>query len=160
MDDAEDDAIEVPGDFDDFDLPPTPDVSDESDVEEDDEAETDDEVVADGDEAPTTPALDLVVKDLRAGPGEILVLPPSECITSPFLDCNEIARILAVRAEQISRRNDLFLPEGEVRCSHNPVQLAKQELRAGMCPLILQRRRAPNVVEEWPVRDLLLLVPI
>ncbi len=163
MDDVEEDAIDVPGDFDDFDLPPSPDTTDESEPEEE---ESSDEEDVEGKEEPlaTPSAAEAVgptgVSSTNVGPGEIRVLLPSERITSPFLDCNEIARILAVRAEQISRRNDVFLPPGEERCSHNPVLLAKQELRAGMCPLILQRRRAEGVVEEWKVNELLLLEPI
>lgn len=177
MGDADDEGVEgveeveVAADYDDFDLPPTPeDTTDESEGEEE---EDEDEADAAADDAADDPADDpanvaaaaprpaRAARAPRDAPkGEIKVLPPAECITPNFLDSNEVARILSVRAQQIATTNDVFLPPGVARCSHDPVRLARQELRLGMCPMIVIRRRGQGVVEQIRVRDLLLLDPV
>ena len=171
MDEVEE-KVQAEGDFDDFDLPPSPDVTDDdSDPEE---AGTDDEAAEDVDEDkshPPTPGFEGKTRGIRVssdgGPAlseDVRVLPPEECMTSDFLSQYEVARVLSVRAEQIARTNDVLLPEGTPRPSFDPVMLAKQELLAGMCPLIVQRRRGSSrgqeVIEEHRVRDLLLLTAI
>ena len=92
--------------------------------------------------------------------GGIIIVPPEQHVTSDFLSNNEIAEILANRAEQISRNDIIFLPPGVDRKSQDPVDLAVQELRCGQCPLIIQRvvsHGNPLVIEERPVRKLQLL---
>jgi DNA-directed RNA polymerase subunit K/omega len=159
MDDAGEDTeiVEPVGDFDDFEVPSAPDVTDS----EPEELDASDEEEEDEDNEEFRARAPEQVVPLSGQDShlfcEIYVLPPDECMTSDFLEPNEVARVLSVRAEQIARTNDVFLPKGVARASYNPVELAKQELRAGMCPLIVQRVRGKNVIEEHRVRDLLLL---
>ena len=130
------------------DLAGPPDDSDE-DMEDSD---SDDEPELAGEEAQPKPRQ-------RA---EVLVLPPDQWTTPDFLSKNEMASVLAERSEQISRFANIFLPDGAEPCSHDPVELAKQELKAGLCPLVLVRvvshgKTGSSVVEHRAVRDLELL---
>jgi DNA-directed RNA polymerase subunit K/omega len=88
------------------------------------------------------------------------ITDPARRMTSNMMSQFEVARVLTVRAEQISRHNDPFLPAGVAPCSQDPVQVAIQELNLGMNPLIIRRARTHEptgkvVVEDWPVRDMI-----
>lgn len=79
---------------------------------------------------------------------------------SPMMTLLEVARVLAVRSEQIARNNNPFLPDHIEACSPDPVQVALQELILGMNPLIIRRSRTHGdegvtVVEDWKVRELI-----
>lgn len=89
----------------------------------------------------------------------VLLVAPENHMTSDFLSLSELANVLAVRAAQIAAHSNVILPPGTVAASHDPVELAKQELRAGMCPLVVRRlvsHSGPPCVEERAVRTLTL----
>lgn len=107
----------------------------------------------------------LGVEERKERPGRLArgktvqVLPPERYITSDYLTTYEISQILAQRSEQIGKYNNVFLPEGVARESNDPVKLAMQELKCGMNPFIIQRKRShglDEVVERRAVRDLLI----
>ena len=148
MSDKEDEVDPTAGDFDDFAEEEEPSAIDDSD----------DEAVADDDDADADVEYESLppTKAKQEQSNVIEVLPPDEMMTSDFLSPIEVAAVLACRAEQLED-SDPFLPPGVVRTSHDPVEIAKQELRCGLCPLIIQRKRSHGnklVIEERAVRDL------
>ena len=182
MDDGEDMAGEEfaeadLGDFDDFPEEEADPNDEESEDEEEDPAEAQD-ISAEDLEDDLSPYGDIgenvagkkrtkVLSDpekLLKGqaPDEIRVLPEDQHMTPDFITDYELGRILSVRAEQIDRSNEVFLPKGVSR-PMKPVARAKLELMSGMCPLILQRVRSHGgnlVIEEHLVRELRLINPL
>lgn len=166
----EDDAVDaVAGDFDDFapidedllaaELPESDD-SDDGGLLDDDERE-------DGGTSPSD--LDREIKRENANalhkvpPDEIEVLSGQDDITPDLLNRNELAGALAIRAEQIAKHNDVFLPDGVEPCSTDPVRLARQEMRLRCNPLIIQRVVSHGGrlrIVERAVRDLVCLVDL
>lgn len=97
-------------------------------------------------------------------PQIIRVVPASEHITSDKLSQLELAAVLSTRTAQIAQSGKAFLPEGAEPASTS-AQRALQELRAGMCPLVVQRvvsspHGQQKYIEERPVRELLLPLDI
>lgn len=166
------------GDFDDFpEEEPDPD-NEESEDEEEDPAEAQDIAPEDleddlapygdiGENVATGKKISKVLSDPKnllkgQSADQIRVLPEDQHMTPDFITDYELGRILAVRAEQIDRSNEVFLPKGVPR-PMRPVARAKLELTSGMCPLILQRVRSHGgylVIEEHLVRELRLINPL
>jgi DNA-directed RNA polymerase subunit K/omega len=171
---AEEDPVDtVAGDFDDF-APVDEDLLElegapESDESDDGGLPGDDEDREDGGSSPSD--LDREIRrELAPGglhsvppPDEIEVLSRADDMTPDLLNRNELAGALAIRAEQIAKNNDVFLPPGVEPCSTDPVKLARQEMRLRCNPLIIQRDVAhggrPRIVER-AVRDLVCLVDL
>ena len=169
MSDAEDDDAVFAGDFDDF-------AEDGSLGAEEDGAEAEGQAAPgqeDEDRLPDEELGGLLDDDESCSEGEdeddevaagakgsrLRVLHPRDYMTSDMMSHVEVAKVLAVRAEQIANNNNAFLPEGVKAVSYDPVDVAFQELLAGMCPLIIYRTRShgngEKVVEAHKVRDLL-----
>lgn len=160
------------GDFDDFADALAEAVVDEEELGSEDEEGLDEEEVEDD-----ALALDAAEEDKLSGqpglrpakpkrrarladplPQTVHLVPPEEHLTSDYLTVYEISNVLAVRATQIAQHGTVFLPPGESRRSNDPVELAVQELKAGMNPLEVRRVRShgpEEYVEVRKVRDLL-----
>ena len=64
--------------------------------------------------------------------------PNKERITSPFLTKYEKARIIGVRAVQISKNAPLYYSPGDNQ-NMDPLAIAEQELQDGKIPFIVRR---------------------
>jgi DNA-directed RNA polymerases I, II, and III subunit RPABC2 len=72
--------------------------------------------------------------------------------TSPILTKFERAKILGVRAQQISMSAPIMVEYGDETDS---VEIARKELKEKKIPLIVLRRLPDNTYEKWAVRDLI-----
>lgn len=150
------------GDFDDYidDPEPTDEQAFEDELADTDESEDEEDFTEAADGEDQEDLGDGSLAGRATSRSAIYVVPPEDHITPDSLSSYEVGNILAVRTAQIEKDNNVFLPPGVSRISHDPVRLAAQELKAGMCPLIIQRTRSHGgalVVEERAVRHLQLL---
>lgn len=72
--------------------------------------------------------------------------------TSPIMTKFERAKILGVRAQQISMSAPIMVEYGD---ETDPLEIAKKELREKKTPLIVLRRLPDNTYEKWPIKDLI-----
>lgn len=72
--------------------------------------------------------------------------------TSPIMTKFERAKILGVRAQQISMSAPIMVEYGD---ETDPVEIAKKELKEKKTPLIVLRRLPDNTYEKWSVKDLI-----
>jgi len=72
--------------------------------------------------------------------------------TSPIMTKFERAKILGIRAQQISMSAPIMVEYGD---ETDPVEIAKKELREKKIPLIILRRLPDNTYEKWSVKDLI-----
>jgi len=76
---------------------------------------------------------------------------PKERRTTRFMTKYERARVLGVRARQISMNAPLMVePEGET----DPLQIALKELREQKLPLIIRRYLPDGSFEDWAIDEL------
>lgn len=83
------------------------------------------------------------------------ILPEKEThnrFTSPIMTKFERAKILGIRAQQISRSAPVMVEYGD---ETDPVEIAKKELREKKTPLLVLRRLPDNTYEKWSVRELI-----
>lgn len=176
MSDGEEDGANFAGDYDDYiegdeaaealgtsEIPKDGDEGSDYDGEEEEgEFAAEEELAAEEEEAGVLMHADDGIRPEGQFSQQIEVLHPRDHVTGDMLTPIEAARVLSVRAEQIARTNDAFLPEdAPIEARANPVSAAKLELVSGNCPLKIRRHRIPvgakgkAVVEEIPVRDLI-----
>lgn len=72
--------------------------------------------------------------------------------TSPIMTKFERAKILGIRAQQISMSAPIMVEYGN---ETDPVEIAKKELKEKKTPLIVLRRLPDNTYEKWAVKDLI-----
>ncbi|EHY66038.1 DNA-directed RNA polymerases I, II, and III subunit RPABC2 [Nematocida ausubeli] len=72
--------------------------------------------------------------------------------TSPIMTKFERAKILGIRAQQISMSAPIMVEYGD---ETDPVEIAKKELKEKKTPLIVLRRLPDNTYEKWAVKDLI-----
>ncbi|KAI5189987.1 DNA-directed RNA polymerases I, II, and III subunit RPABC2 [Nematocida sp. AWRm77] len=72
--------------------------------------------------------------------------------TSPIMTKFERAKILGIRAQQISMSAPIMVECGD---ETDPIEIAKKELKEKKTPLIVLRRLPDNTYEKWPVKDLI-----
>jgi len=136
-DDGDDDG----GDYEDED----DDNEDEEDGEDEDEEE--DEIIENADEIFAKNS----ERELK-----IVVIHDSDRKTDNRLHLSEMAQVLAVRAQHISKHGDCFI----ISKSSDPIQLAREELQQRKCPLKLRRKVGGNnticYVEDWDVNKMAL----
>lgn len=73
-------------------------------------------------------------------------------ITTPYLTKYERARVLGVRALQISMNAPIMVElEGET----DPLEIAMKELRQNKIPLIIRRKLPDGSYEDWSVNELI-----
>lgn len=93
----------------------------------------------------------LEAADIEAGQRE----PETEAqkrFTSPIMTKFERAKILGIRAQQISMSAPIMVEYGD---ETDPVEIAKKELKEKKTPLIVLRRLPDNTYEKWAVKDLI-----
>ncbi|KAI5192481.1 DNA-directed RNA polymerases I, II, and III subunit RPABC2 [Nematocida minor] len=72
--------------------------------------------------------------------------------TSPIMTKFERAKILGIRAQQISMSAPIMVEYGD---ETDPVEIAKKELKEKKTPLIVLRRLPDSTYEKWAVKDLI-----
>lgn len=72
--------------------------------------------------------------------------------TSPIMTKFERAKILGIRAQQISMSAPIMVEYGN---ETDPVEIAKKELKEKKTPLVVLRRLPDNTYEKWAVKDLI-----
>lgn len=82
--------------------------------------------------------------------------------TSTFLQKAEMTRVLAIRAEQLSKNPTVFLTAG-LAGAKSAHEIARQELLAKRCPLMVERKigtteAGEDIVERWRVNEMSLAV--
>lgn len=73
-------------------------------------------------------------------------------VTTPYLTKYERARVIGMRALQISQGAPLLveLEKGQI----DPIQIAEMELKAKKLPLVVRRYLPNKSYEDWEVREL------
>lgn len=83
-----------------------------------------------------------------------IIVPQDERSTSNIMSIFEFSNIIATRATEISKNGILFTSFK----SHDPIVLAKEELKEGKCPYIVQRIvgrfKNQDIIEEWSANEL------
>ncbi|KAI5184572.1 DNA-directed RNA polymerases I, II, and III subunit RPABC2 [Nematocida homosporus] len=96
---------------------------------------------------------ELIVEDVNLDGAEVSpVMEAPKRFTSPIMTKFERAKILGIRAQQISMSAPIMVEYGD---ETDPVEIAKKELREKKTPLIILRRLPDNTYEKWPVHDLI-----
>jgi len=91
-------------------------------------------------------------------PRRVLVVAPEDRRTASWVSPYEFARVIAIRAQQISDGQAHFLPDGS-RSFDNARDIALAEFRARRTPLVLRRKvgrtiAGEAIIEIWRVREL------
>ena len=119
------------------------DYSDEDILSENlDELEIDEELEIEED-LPTTTAPSVVIK----------VTKPEDRITSNVLNRFDRAKVIGIRAQQIANGDEYFTDPGGLT---SPIEIADKELMEGKCPIIIERVLHGNIVEHWPLREMII----
>jgi hypothetical protein len=91
-------------------------------------------------------------------PKEKLIVADEDRKTSAFLQRAEMTRVLAIRAEQLSKNPTVFLTAGlaGAKAAH---EIARLELLAKRCPLMIERKigttdAGEEIVERWRVNEM------
>jgi len=77
------------------------------------------------------------------------IVPDDERRSSHILQVSELAQVIAMRAQQIS--NGMSFSDLE---SHDPIALAKDEVKTNRCPLKIRRKVGPHTYEIWKINEL------
>jgi len=72
--------------------------------------------------------------------------------TSPIMTKFERAKILGIRAQQISMSAPVMVEYGD---ETDPLEIAKKELREKKTPLIVLRKLPDNTYEKWQIKDMI-----
>jgi DNA-directed RNA polymerase subunit K/omega len=167
---SDDEGVDV-GDYDDVgdvdevdEVEPAGDAEGEGDASDDKEGVDEPEEVDDPESVPEELDVSKIVEEDppqldRSGAEAsrpVLVVAPDERMTSNVLQASETARVIGVRAEQVSRGSPYFGPT-----SDDAITVARDELYAKRCPLILRRQvgvtpDGRRIVEDWDIREMVL----
>ena len=79
------------------------------------------------------------------------VINKNERKTNPILTKYEKARILGIRAIQISKGAKPTVNIGNL---HDALKIAEKEFNEGSIPLIVRRYMPDGTYEDWPLKDL------
>lgn len=95
---------------------------------------------------------DLLVENAEAEKHSLQEMESEKRFTSPIMTKFERAKILGVRAQQISMSAPIMVEYGD---ETDPLEIAKKELKEKKTPLIVLRRLPDRTYEKWPVKDLI-----
>ena len=135
-----------------------------SDDESEDEIDEINETVDDDTESVTRSIIIKKNKEIRAARDaknkssnivNNIIVPQDERSTSNVMSIFEFSNIIATRATEISKNGLLFTKA----ISHDPIVLAKDELKEGRCPYIIKRVvgrfKNQDIIEEWSANELI-----
>ena len=81
--------------------------------------------------------------------------PNPERITSPFMTKYEKARIIGVRAVQISKNSPLYLTaDSNSLMNWDPLTIAEKQLSEKKIPFIIRRYLPDGSFEDWKISEL------
>lgn len=82
-------------------------------------------------------------------------LPNTRRITSPFMTKFEKAKIIGVRAVQISKNAPLYLNSDNIaNMNWDPITIAEKELAEKRIPFIIRRYLPDGSFEDWKLNEL------
>ena len=92
---------------------------------------------------------------------KIIIIPDEERVTTNVLQRAEAARLISIRAKQISEYSTNYLVNPQKGQLYDPQEIAKRELFERRIPLLLRRHvgRTPDgdiIVEQWNPREMTL----
>lgn len=87
---------------------------------------------------------------------EVVHDKPNEVrITSPFITKYEKARVIGVRAVQISKNSPLYLNnENIANMNWDPLTIAEKELSENKIPFLIRRYLPDGSYEDWKLAEL------
>ncbi len=124
------------------------------DVESIDDESIDETVAEEEDE-------DIESEDMKQYTQEELILPKDKIRTSEILTRFEATELISIRAQMLAQEERPLI-EGKF---DNPIDMAKAELKAKRCPLILRRafdeydrvtKTVKHYIEVWDVNEMIL----
>ena len=81
--------------------------------------------------------------------------PNKDRITSPFMTKFEKAKIIGIRAVQISKNAPLYLnSENVANMNYDPITIAQKELAEKKIPFIIRRYLPDSTFEDWKLSQL------
>ena len=83
--------------------------------------------------------------------GESDVLVPNVRATTPYMTHYEYARVLGVRALQLTANHT---PQVELNGCYDPLKIAINELREGKVKLVIRRTLPDGTKDDWNVKDM------
>ena len=87
--------------------------------------------------------------------GNVPEHPNAQRITSPFMTKFEKAKIIGVRAVQISKNAPLYLNSDNIaNMNWDPLTIAEKELAEKRIPFIIRRYLPDGSYEDWRVNEL------
>ncbi len=117
--------------------------------DDDDEDEDDDD---DDDEDSPKPKKRVHVYHQVPESTEIIIIAPSNRITSEYMTIYEYSMVVGTRATHIANGSTLYTdPQG----LYDPREIAKKEIAENKCPLSITRRISPTMVEVWEVNEMI-----
>lgn len=82
---------------------------------------------------------------------EIIVVDPSNRITSDYMTLYEQSKIIGTRAQHIANGAPIYT---DIAGLDDPLEIAKKELRERKCPLSVVRRISKDKIEIWSANEL------
>lgn len=129
-------------------------VDEEEDEQKDDDDDDEDEDISECFESTIIPANE--VKSFLSTIDEVTNELSKTRKTYPILSKYEKAKIIGIRAQQISMGSYVYLDN--LNGMSNPLDIAKEELRQKRTPLIVRRNipgRRGNSYEDWRIEELM-----
>jgi DNA-directed RNA polymerase I, II, and III subunit RPABC2 len=87
--------------------------------------------------------------------GNVPEQPNKVRITSPFMTKFEKAKIIGLRAVQISKNAPLYInSENVANMNYDPITIAEKELAEKKIPFIIRRYLPDSTFEDWKLSEL------
>lgn len=78
----------------------------------------------------------------------------NEHLTTPYMTHLEYARVVGVRALQLSTNKSPQIPlDGD----YDPIRIARRELEAGVVNLVIRRTLPDGRIDDWHVKDMVIV---
>lgn len=92
---------------------------------------------------------------------EMKIVPKNNRMTSEIMTKYEYTEITSVRAAQLEKNPDvIFLDLKDMENITDPIRLAELEIEKKRCPLIIRRKIAEDIYEDWEVNEMSIPPPI
>jgi DNA-directed RNA polymerase I, II, and III subunit RPABC2 len=84
---------------------------------------------------------------------EMKKIPNNKRVSLPYLTKYEFAKIIGIRAIQISKNGEIYTNID----NPNPISIAEKEFKEKKIPFIIRRHLPNNRYEDWKLEELILL---
>lgn len=95
--------------------------------------------------------IEIVPSNLNFSNKEFIIHPQNR-ISSEYLSRYEYSKVIGIRAEEISQGGIIYV---DIKNLNDPIEMAKKEMNANMCPLSIKRHIGLNKSEIWSVNELI-----